>query len=132
MTELKPCPFCGSTNIGLYHTPDGRGFWISDLFCNHCYASIKRHSNAQDDKIVAEAWNHRPNPWHKGEPAEDGWYDVVYKCIIEGKQYGKTEYRTMHIFTDETGWRDIRGGIQKNDIWKPVAYREIEPYSEED
>lgn len=45
--KLRPCPFCGSTNVG-----DMKG-WVQ---CFNCNAS---GPDSYDKKKAAEAWNHR-------------------------------------------------------------------------
>jgi Lar family restriction alleviation protein len=46
--KLKPCPFCGSTNI------EHSKIWIF-IACNNCKAQISRPS----EKEAVEAWNRR-------------------------------------------------------------------------
>ncbi len=70
MAELKPCPFCGGTNVKL------GAFSISPdcyVICNDCGASIEKsvawgnmNTKEHDQKclsVLTEAWNRR---------AEDG------------------------------------------------------------
>ena len=64
MNELKPCPFCGSTDI--YATFE-QGC-IDDsavIFCNTCKVSVKLEENDQEGvneitkRKAVEAWNRR-------------------------------------------------------------------------
>jgi len=49
--ELKPCPFCGSTNIR-------KNFGIfPELFCSECEATIYAYDNYED---LDKSWNTRP------------------------------------------------------------------------
>ncbi len=58
MSKLKPCPFCGSSDVEIM--VDGMYYWVE---CNHCQASTKTRmffndtGNVKD--IVAEDWNKR-------------------------------------------------------------------------
>ncbi|MDE9480009.1 Lar family restriction alleviation protein [Xenorhabdus bovienii] len=56
MTKLKPCPFCGSKNIGSHwYTEDGKRWFI---YCNDCPAAILDQENKQK---AMSAWNQRAN-----------------------------------------------------------------------
>lgn len=125
MTELKSCPFCGG-KAKLIRRPIDEDYYVK---CENagwsCNATTLFYNNEED---AIEEWNKRADPWKKGKPVEEGWYDVVYKCIFEGPYYGKIEYHTVHIFTNELGWKEKRGGIQEDDVWQAIAYREIEPF----
>jgi len=49
--ELRPCPFCGSTNIR-------KNFGIfPELFCGECEATIYAYDNYED---LDKSWNTRP------------------------------------------------------------------------
>lgn len=53
MEELKPCPFCGGSDIDI-RTDDGGLSWYS--FCNDC-GVICGYSMTKDDTV--NAWNMR-------------------------------------------------------------------------
>ena len=63
MEQLKPCPFCGSTNVKIFAWSDG-GICVKCLDCycqtqasnDMCISDAKRQSAFE--KIV-EAWNRR-------------------------------------------------------------------------
>lgn len=57
MAELKPCPFCGSTNISMWVTDRGEPFGALYYFeCQNC--GVK--TEPDDDEIDATfAWNRR-------------------------------------------------------------------------
>ena len=95
MTKLKQCPLCGEeSNIYLGDSTDGyiRGTQYIEAYCNKCGARIKRHLESE----AVEAWNTRPNPWHTGEPTEEGWYF----CLVD------TGTETKFMANE---WKDIIG-----------------------
>ena len=51
MTELKPCPFCGSKNIG------DTGLWRHVITCHQCGAKSAPFSSWDN---AVNAWNNRP------------------------------------------------------------------------
>ena len=61
--HLKPCPYCGSTDIFLL---GGSGDW--NCWCKNCEAQTKKYGNSSltfNDKearrLAVEAWNRRSN-----------------------------------------------------------------------
>ena len=61
MSELKPCPFCGTSVVGIEH--DGLYRWVEcgNMDCNAAgkvFAFLTDVGNA--DHIVANNWNTRP------------------------------------------------------------------------
>ena len=60
MTELKPCPFCGSSSVEIMideFTPPGKEWWM--IVCNKCAAEYR--SAFYRKKDVIERWNMRVN-----------------------------------------------------------------------
>ena len=51
MTELKPCPFCGSKNVKIHV-----GYSHSYIRCEDCIVSTRRFKNIQD---AVDGWNKR-------------------------------------------------------------------------
>ena len=50
--EIKPCPFCSSTNVGLTRSEvSKRRYWVE---CEDCRAQGPHHHEHQD---AVEAWN---------------------------------------------------------------------------
>ena len=49
--ELKPCPFCGSTEIKV---DDDQGFYF--VYCDQCVCETAKY--VTEDKAI-EAWNRR-------------------------------------------------------------------------
>lgn len=68
--DLKPCPYCGSTNVGaLYHIVDERYY----VRCNDC------HMQGPEKKYKAlaqRAWQALPRQpkWTSETPKVPGWY----------------------------------------------------------
>ena len=62
MTDLKPCPFCGGTNVHVdmdYRV--GIPVWVVD--CNGCATSGPVVNEAEGEAAAVEAWNRRtPGP----------------------------------------------------------------------
>ena len=56
--KLKPCPFCGSTDIDTYETDTGimglRGYHY--VMCGDCYAETSKMDKKQD---AVKLWNRR-------------------------------------------------------------------------
>ena len=62
--ELKPCPFCGETDIRLMTTMNG-----CDIWCSSCYATIAKISYLEYNTLAdvnrhvkpkaVAAWNRR-------------------------------------------------------------------------
>ena len=50
--ELKPCPFCGTTFLGVQPS----GWWV---WCENCGAEGPANKHARDEAITA--WNRRAN-----------------------------------------------------------------------
>ena len=71
--ELKPCPFCGSKEIDIWQ----HNLKITDwkIECRNCSVSYVGLWMTKDE--VIEAWNQRPNQWHKWpeeKPSENNYY----------------------------------------------------------
>lgn len=81
-------------------------------------------------RLNASPWQQRVlheeliNPWHAGEPTEEGWYLCKYKCIHECKNKGRIDYYTMHIYIED-GFRYITGRAS-DDVWKLIEWQRIE------
>lgn len=59
-TELKPCPFCGSSDVRIDKEtvgPFGELFYCA-LFCNDCN-SVAAYGVFHDEVKAIEAWNRR-------------------------------------------------------------------------
>ena len=61
--SLKPCPFCGSTNVELR----AGAFWNGAVHCNDCtadvvFAAVELIAKGDRDwqSAVTEGWNKRP------------------------------------------------------------------------
>ena len=56
MTELKPCPFCGS-NATLKYPREGELGYSATITCNKCHVEMWAASKEE----VIEMWNRRVN-----------------------------------------------------------------------
>lgn len=54
MTDLKPCPFCGSKILSCFN--DG---YLTQIFCNACGARTGLHQHDPECDKSVEAWNRR-------------------------------------------------------------------------
>lgn len=54
MTKLKPCPFCGETNIGCKDAGLFTDVWF--VQCQSCYATFP-HFDSKEEAVTA--WNMR-------------------------------------------------------------------------
>ena len=75
MAELKPCPFCGSTDIELSIKKTKYPFWYTSMYCKkcNCYGARTKVTvqglgyvtrddiafNKDTERIAVEAWNTR-------------------------------------------------------------------------
>ena len=58
MSNLKPCPFCGSSNV----TQNTTDHDCNAVECNVCCASGPAYWNVRNRKPAIEAWNKRTPP----------------------------------------------------------------------
>ena len=59
MTQLKPCPFCGSKNIAKVLLPGVK--WITG--CIDCGCRTSEHIRSSE---AVKSWNTRPDPAEQG------------------------------------------------------------------
>lgn len=82
MTELKPCPFCGGTNLKI---KGGIGKYVSCLDCDNGAHFPGEGSTANENDAI-EAWNTRAERtckivrYETGEPAEYDCDEVLWHC----------------------------------------------------
>lgn len=57
-TKLKPCPFCGGTNIEVYKEDE----W--EAMCMDCYANVGACCSYYTEAEAIEAWNRRAEVKH--------------------------------------------------------------------
>lgn len=100
MAELKPCPFCGGSDIRIEKIYD-----YYEVLCCDCLSRTEEYSTNEE---AIEAWNNRPSPWHTGTPTEEGLYVVFNEHLC----YDIVEVKP---------WTTLHG---------VVAYQKIEPYKE--
>ena len=64
MNELKPCPFCGSDDVGVYKQWILGSVWKHVVKCKGCSATIDK-CTLSEYSLAVDAWNRRVN--EKGE-----------------------------------------------------------------
>lgn len=55
MTELKPCPFCGSKKVAYYRLVSGTD--VEGIVCSGCGITFVPTAYCKD--VAAEEWNRR-------------------------------------------------------------------------
>ena len=60
MTELKPCPFCGSDDVD-------DTYWSYEIGGDSC------HCVTCGAIVPLPVWNTRPSPWHPGTEKPQEW-----------------------------------------------------------
>lgn len=113
--QLKPCPYCDSTNVGtIYHIIDEMYY----VCCNDC------HMRGPEKKYKAtaqRAWQDLPlqPKWTSEPPTKPGWYFTHRNCPWKPLRvvYVKKEKRYDHRVNEErevmtmAGIRSERGYI---------------------
>lgn len=97
MSELKPCPFCGSENVSQSRGQKGDGSPWFYIECEDCAAVADS----------AEAWNRRPTIWRY--PEEHGmpekWQLVLFVFRWwTGSQYGDEKFDTCIYDPKQHDW----------------------------
>jgi Lar family restriction alleviation protein len=59
-TELKPCPFCGSSDLSFTPQPEVKHTMVRGVLCRSCGGQQTTPTNNDEDAI--KAWNRRD--WH--------------------------------------------------------------------
>jgi len=79
VSDLKPCPFCGSANLG--RTVGDPWQWVVCLDCDAQGPSLERSESEATD-----AWNTRPNPWRDwSEEQPEEWRPVLLCSSIPAR-----------------------------------------------
>lgn len=55
MTDLKPCPFCGCSDVGAY---ENYSMCAVEVVCQECNAIVRSYRNLDD---AIRKWNRRVN-----------------------------------------------------------------------
>ena len=65
-TQLKPCPFCGDSNIFIDSTERGDRTeckWTAKVFCANCFGEVTNHgfdwTKEEAEQKAINAWNRR-------------------------------------------------------------------------
>jgi len=56
MTDLKPCPFCGSSDVSMREITNYCNYAFKGIFCNGCQTF---HVAWKSDENRIESWNRR-------------------------------------------------------------------------
>lgn len=88
MTELEPCPFCGSDNLRIM---GGIGKYVKCRDCEASSGHLPGGACSADEQRAAEAWNMR-------HPLE---YTRMYRVSLYDEE------GVDGIECDECGWTDI-------------------------
>jgi len=119
MSDLKPCPFCGSTN--LHHTETSI---FNAVWCRDCGAMVD-----MDDGDAIKLWNTRPIedalqariaeleaqlrwiPVSERLPEENGQYLIFWEC-----KHGKGI--EIDAYSTSLGWHDVYSDLHTH--WMPL------------
>ena len=120
--KLKPCPFCGGEvrlEKDFAQTKDP----VYYFECDKCGILVYPDELIDREKSI-EAWNTRPNPWHTGDPIEEGDYYIAFRNFLGADvEYGWATW-------DGKGWDiNFMGWLLSNEI---LAWQKIEPYKEKE
>lgn len=67
---MKPCPFCGSDDVGYGYRahPDGRE--LTMIACSNCGANgpVRTYASQWDDDEAEASWDKRHNAVLRGDP----------------------------------------------------------------
>lgn len=122
--ELKPCPFCGSTNVCVFRKPWYQRWYAT---CNDCCGMTDDFKTNED---AINAWNHRPSPWHTGEPTEEGWYVIAFIGANKRIEYASAvwcynewdahcrilAWQKIEPYNPEANYRQITGKLQASEV----------------
>ena len=94
MTDLKPCPFCGSTECEIFQRTSSKGVVFYRIACPECGVFLGLWGSG---KRCAEHWNRRASPCRPiktaprdGTPvdlwieSDRGGYRLENHCFING------------------------------------------------
>lgn len=113
MTELKPCPFCGSDRIRVY---TGLEHYTVECYSCQTHGPVKAISNEAEER-----WNRRVAYWINAEerlPEEgvdvltfhDGVFDIAH--CENGELYFS---KPVHVITGDIYWRELPTPPETND-----------------
>ena len=110
MRELKPCPFCGSSN-GLYVLQeDEYGEW--SVFCDMCKTSFHNENRCDTREEAISAWNRRAERTARVE--EDTKRASQTQLVVT-----KSCSECGHCFGAETHYERMFEGMVLNEIELP-------------
>lgn len=107
MSELKPCPFCQSSDLNM-HRALGY-FWR----CNDCLAE---GPIGETQKEADELWNRRASPWRPISEVEPTRNVIIALYDVNSEDRNKA----IQAFRDGSKWRVA--------AFNSADYEEIEPH----
>lgn len=93
MSELKPCPFCGGTDLNVINN---QSYAVQCLTCN----GRARHFFTEEEAIVA--WNHRPlsKRLKPSEVTEAGFYWLWEAAEAETPRWVVVEVERSAVYDE--------------------------------
>lgn len=85
--ELKPCPFCGNTNIAFNFETFGNGMRMVTSFCSACHpatiAEARGVGDTEEEAIeqAVDNWNTRAERTCRPTPM----YNTIFECDVCGE-----------------------------------------------
>ena len=76
MKKLKPCPFCGSSDVHYYYYKSEKQFYNLHIMCAGCNAYFISAGAVNDDDLIA-AWNKR------ADEKQDNFVKALFDSFIK-------------------------------------------------
>jgi len=121
MADLKPCPFCGSTNIHseeLQHL-NSDPEWFT--MCNHDDCPVTDVCVfAETQELAERAWNTRAEPWRPISTApKDGTWVLIW-CRVAKKKIKMARWHLPEEYDRREYWKCQNGNEQMPTKWMPI------------
>lgn len=99
MSDLKPCPFCGSSSL-VYNSATGRtnGRFVRCIDCNAC------RPLAEDDALAKIAWNEAPRRNEVVELPEDAGGVPILVGDVVYDAFDRMECSVYSVTMAADGW----------------------------
>lgn len=120
--ELKPCPFCGSTDIAIVKQDNPHNDYDGDypyLYTAACKQCLSRSPQKVYEEYAAEAWNTRASGWI---PCSEMLPEDKQKVLIHTKSKGhiliaeyNSDWSTPFYSFRIGGWK-----IRQVSHWMPL------------
>lgn len=76
--ELKPCPFCGCSDVSMYTNGTDVDDYSYVVECDGCGCTLDTGFESEERAI--EEWNRRKEPERKKGKWEDSGWKIIYRC----------------------------------------------------